>query len=428
MKQEIIISEKFFDKLQKEYLILNVYGYVSPEEYLKKLMEKLNETYEFFNISGYNFLNKDEEKIYKTFNGYIKGDFTKYNYDEINISFTDIHGKEGNTFLAQQFIPLITNKIKEEPDYLLNDRILKIGVLTTHKSNIFNKASNISNIGSSIENTIKCANTLGYQFINMFPILGINKDARYYNVEEFLSHLDILKSKNKSNKQENYIWYDKENKIYIMNYPSKPRGQEAKFFALRAYTFLLLYNKNNIDIYSLCQEGDGTTKRICEFIKYKMEKNIILPYISNEDIYTDDYNEIDVMEDKVYNRRGKLVYKRNQKIIEKVMRKYNYTCAIHGKNQEYFISHSSKKNYLEGHHLIPFAQESMYRYKGKSVDVEENIIPLCPYCHAKIHYAIKAEKFEIINELFNKKKDDLINIDPNITVYKLAEMYNVYIV
>lgn len=424
----LVISENFFKKLKNEHKVLKLYGYQNEIEYIEELMNKLNQTYNFLNITELGFLDKEEEKIYKTFNGYVRGNFNERGYDEVNISFTDIKGKEGNTFLAQQFIPLLTNKMIDNPGYLLEKRILKIGILTTHKSSIYSVKENKSYIGSSIDSTLKCANTLGYQFISMFPILGINKDTRYYNADEFLSHLNELKQKNKNNMQDDYIWYSKKENMYVMEYPKTPKGQEQKFFALRAYTFLLLYNAKNIDYSSLCLESDITTKKIIDFIKYKIENNIILSNISNDDIYAVSNESTLEINGITYNAKGKKVYKRDQKVRNNALKQNNYNCVLHGDNFEYFISQSTNEKYVEGHHLIPFEFESLYQQEGKTTDVENNIVGLCPHCHAKIHYAVKHEKFDIINKLYNLKKEELKMVDSNIDVYKLAEMYNVFIV
>jgi len=69
------------------------------------------------------------------------------------------------------------------------------------------------------------------------------------------------------------------------------------------------------------------------------------------------------------------VYKRNQKLIAKLKKKYNDRCQICNDTFE-------KKDggfYSEAHHLIPLGE--------KGYDAEDNIVILCPTCHKKLHFA-----------------------------------------
>ena len=49
-----------------------------------------------------------------------------------------------------------------------------------------------------------------------------------------------------------------------------------------------------------------------------------------------------------------------------------------------FKNKSTGLQYVEGHHLIPLSCQKSFNY---SLDVEENVVALCPMCHSKLHHA-----------------------------------------
>lgn len=55
-------------------------------------------------------------------------------------------------------------------------------------------------------------------------------------------------------------------------------------------------------------------------------------------------------------------------------------------SHETFVSENENKNFVEGHHLIPMQHQCDFEY---TIDFADNIIPLCPTCHRRIHFAIK---------------------------------------
>ncbi|MBY0001439.1 HNH endonuclease [Priestia aryabhattai] len=52
---------------------------------------------------------------------------------------------------------------------------------------------------------------------------------------------------------------------------------------------------------------------------------------------------------------------------------------------------------MEAHHLIPMKKQNDYQ---NSIDVDGNIICLCPTCHRKIHVGNNNKK-ELIKLLYN---------------------------
>lgn len=82
--------------------------------------------------------------------------------------------------------------------------------------------------------------------------------------------------------------------------------------------------------------------------------------------------------------------------------------------------------YMEGHHLIPCtptnAQAFWDKYKV-NIDCPENIVCICPTCHRRIHFGSDAEKREVIEKLYNFKKDKLKKANIEISLEELIELY-----
>lgn len=77
-----------------------------------------------------------------------------------------------------------------------------------------------------------------------------------------------------------------------------------------------------------------------------------------------------------------------------------------------------KKLRIEAHHLIPIGEQSKFSF---SLDVDANIVSLCPNCHRKLHHGkdIKEDLFK----LFNARKDLLKKSGIEITFDELLELY-----
>lgn len=79
--------------------------------------------------------------------------------------------------------------------------------------------------------------------------------------------------------------------------------------------------------------------------------------------------------------------------------KSNWQCEIDS-NHSTFINKKNNKPFVEGHHLIPMAAQS---YFDNTIDFADNIVTLCPNCHRKIHFAVEAERKEMIKKLYEPR-------------------------
>ena len=93
------------------------------------------------------------------------------------------------------------------------------------------------------------------------------------------------------------------------------------------------------------------------------------------------------------------VRKRNQIIIDQALEGANYCCE-HNHSHQTFISQSTNKPYMEGHHLIPLMYQDEF---DNSIDVYANIVCLCPVCHRLLHHGLAKERIYVAEELYDTR-------------------------
>ncbi len=120
--------------------------------------------------------------------------------------------------------------------------------------------------------------------------------------------------------------------------------------------------------------------------------------------------------------KGKPKYVRSPRIMGRALAMAKHTCALATKDDPHksFISKKTKKNYVEGHHLVPFSCQNDFLY---SLDVEENIVILCPNCHRKLHHGAPAEKNEPLEHLLSERRLALIDRGINVSFDDLRLKY-----
>ncbi|MDM5358813.1 HNH endonuclease [Peribacillus sp. ACCC06369] len=87
----------------------------------------------------------------------------------------------------------------------------------------------------------------------------------------------------------------------------------------------------------------------------------------------------------------------------------------------FFKSATTGENYVEAHHLIPMEFQDQFE---NSLDVEANIISLCPLCHKTVHHATMEEIEPIIRELYLIRQNRLNKCNIGLEFEKLMGMYN----
>lgn len=131
--------------------------------------------------------------------------------------------------------------------------------------------------------------------------------------------------------------------------------------------------------------------------------------------YKTDIKKMDIKIPKLIDVQSKQ-YCRNQIIAAHAIAAANYQCENEHTHKT-FISATSNKPYMEGHHLIPLRKQSVF---DVSLDVYANIICLCPICHRLLHYGVKNEKEYVTDEIFETRKERLLHsgIDISKTEFK----------
>lgn len=83
----------------------------------------------------------------------------------------------------------------------------------------------------------------------------------------------------------------------------------------------------------------------------------------------------------------------------------HYLCEMDASHKT-FISGSTNKPYMEGHHLLPMNTQDSF---SVSLDVYANIVCLCPICHRKIHYGLLDDRVSMIKQIFDCRVSRLAN-------------------
>ena len=73
--------------------------------------------------------------------------------------------------------------------------------------------------------------------------------------------------------------------------------------------------------------------------------------------------------------------KRDPKKGANAKKRAKYLCEVDGNHKTF--KGQNGENYCEAHHLIPMNMQEKFFY---SLDVEANIVSLCPTCHNLLHY------------------------------------------
>lgn len=87
---------------------------------------------------------------------------------------------------------------------------------------------------------------------------------------------------------------------------------------------------------------------------------------------------------------------RNPDLANYVLLKENYQCCI-SKEHKTFLGKSGHY-FVVAHHLIPM--EFQYLFSNYNIDRTENIVCVCPNCHAAIHYGNREVQIKLLKPLY----------------------------
>lgn len=114
-----------------------------------------------------------------------------------------------------------------------------------------------------------------------------------------------------------------------------------------------------------------------------------------------------------------LQYPRNPHEMLAAKHRSEWKCC-YDSDHETFISENEHKNFVEGHHLIPMQHQCDFEY---TIDFADNIIPLCPNCHRRIHFAIKQDRNRMLEKFYFERIDDIKVHGIDISIDELESYY-----
>ena len=194
-------------------------------------------------------------------------------------------------------------------------------------------------------------------------------------------------------------------------------------------TLIMMKDKYTGDIFAISIPAEFVSKfdvvsmpAVVRIDKKKMEAEL-----SEDDIYVraiDDSAEIVVPPapqpptKKTSSPKGP-VYKAKAGVGKRALRDAGYICECDDSHNT-FTARSTAQQYMEPHHLIPISKQGLFEH---GLDVPANIICLCPTCHSRIHYGMKADVKNMVKELFEKRSTALTAYGIEISESELFALY-----
>lgn len=433
MQNILVINKRFYDSInsKKNLDIVNSFGYRNADAFFLGICKKLNEEYEFTKLDNYRFQTDEETKKFSMFTSFIEGNVAPYK--KVFLSFTPIESKLGNTNIVQEVMPMIATQMKESLTFLLDKEIKKICLLTSK----FNMTNTISKDYNTLQMNVNSLNTINFDVIPFFMVKNLSTDILFNSLTEYLEMVEFLQKKNLANDQFKYFTIEGDT-LFGHALAHQIKGQWQKTFVFKFLTAIFSgKNKFKYNIENVLQHGviDNQLKNLKRFIDFinttsesEFMSTIEIPFDdvidSNDDV--EDTDNLNRMPEQGIGKSGRKRYKTQRKIKQFVLETHNYLCNCHDLKHFYFESSDSFNNYVEGHHMIPMNRQTEYwEDKKTNLDVESNIVPLCPTCHAQIHLGSRRARLDILSEIYVREELKLKRVDKDLDLIKLASYYNI---
>lgn len=240
-------------------------------------------------------------------------------------------------------------------------------------------------------------------------IVGYYKNARVYgSIQPYDLNIDGYYFKAKV--EDSYlIPVDKRNFEFPKDRFNRP-GQASVWYA-----------DNDIlkeDIINYINEIDNNR---LHFVKerYYIEKDDEISIVSTSDLTSKDeeYNpKYEPVKKPKKKENSSTSYARDSSKAKGAIISSKYKCNL-DESHKSFIAKSGKP-YMEAHHLIPISAQDKF---DVSLDVDANIVCLCPNCHRNLHYG--QDITNLLRTLYDEKKEYLKKSGIIITFEELLELY-----
>ena len=134
--------------------------------------------------------------------------------------------------------------------------------------------------------------------------------------------------------------------------------------------FLEIHGRKLILVSGGCSKGADNFAEIAA-------KKLGIPIL----IYYPDKQKLESLNSDNHRRDYAIVaYERNTEARSKCIESYGYNCQICGFNFESKYGDIGR-NYIHVHHIIPLSEIN----KEYELDVDRDLIPICPNCHTMLH-------------------------------------------
>lgn len=171
------------------------------------------------------------------------------------------------------------------------------------------------------------------------------------------------------------------------------------------------FNSNKKNFYS------AAFKAYLSYITFLNEKIENEYHLSDQEILVKEENPEYKIE-----KRKKLIrsFNRSISVINEAKIRDNYTCQYNRKHKTFMTPQNNK--FIEVHHMVPLSAQGLFNAK---LDALENVICLCPNCHAKIHFSSFDIREKMLSSLFNTKKQDFKRANIDIAISDLRSLYQI---
>ena len=430
MSQILVLHKNFYESATKNIEILKRYKFNTADGFIKAIISKLNDEFNYLEIEDYRFFTNEEKKGFSQYGAFIEGD--NILYEKIIVFFTPIDSKSGNVVIEQSLMPTICKQMEKDVAFLLNEKYKKIVVLTSQ----INLRNQVDTTYNKMQMDVNSLNTLNFDVIPFFAIKNLSTDTKFNSLTEYLDMSNFLQKINSSNSQIELMWI-KDGILYGNCEKNQLKGEFQKSFCFRFLTAIfsgLNDYKYNIDgVLNKLDKIDNQFSNLKNFVKFANTKllrqiNILTPIdddVVESDDEVDDFNDKNRQPVKGIDSKGRKRFKTQKKIRDYVLQKANYLCNCHDAKHFYFES-IALHNYVEGHHIIPMnRQEEYYLNFNINLDIANNIVALCPTCHCQIHLGSRKARLKILAEIFIRNISKLRNINDKISLSLLASYYNI---
>ncbi|RWQ73464.1 hypothetical protein [Bacillus cereus] len=223
--------------------------------------------------------------------------------------------------------------------------------------------------------------------------LKTNSDLKEYSIGRYAYAIDTLTSELDSYGLPEANLFDISDTAFIDTILNNQEFQRKNKKGNRMYSTALKHFKKYMEFYYKEYQ--------IELLKEEMdyEKNIVRNLIKEK------VKIVDKKREKPTYRtvNNKKIWSRNSRHASEVVAAANNLCEFDNEHR-HFTSKFNQKNYVEAHHLIPMKYQDQF---DCSLDVHANIVSICLVCHKKIHFGLFEDKKEILDKLFDNRRERL---------------------